>query len=1533
MMSDRSFRAATSTPTGMHGGHQFFAAKQVKMAVALRTSAWVWLLISTVMCSAREAPILGLANPIDGREVHQEYYFVNATILDGPICNTSNNGFFDAGVGGTLSSYSKFRVHVPFRDGKLSQPVYQSIIHQSGDTTTYQLSIVNYNGKRRAYTCGPILGHRLHTYFILPLEPILGIRTYDAYITKTRKVEHNGLGHQPFIPHVFREGLGDIPPIFCAPNTGSPRVNTTTLQITYDDNRTRTVPSKRYAEGVHFRIQNVRNSSGHYVCSARNKANKEPIVFNFRVDIEFAPDFTGTQENITGVVGQPLHVRCVVASWPALDISSFRVELPNGSNVSVTPLAQPNWQPQAVTVLNIGRASARHGGLYKCIANNSIGTTVTTVRVTLTVPPCPHLFRHSGHIQCVPCACSANGAESCDDTGNCTCREGFSGSRCQDCASGFYRFGEDCVRCACSVIGARSGTKCNQTTGQCNCLASFSGQQCTYCRDGQFANDIATKQTCVPFAAATTSNPGGCTDCYCSVKGSLSNVCSDGEGICRCYRNYTGVKCDSCISPSQFHTTEGGCQELSEELFTASRDSLVEGDVLDLAHPFVFGSQFTHHHNVSVSLDGYMSLNGFTGGVNDNSFVTEQEAIIAPFWATRSKNLSCSLGKVTTHRVSESVDSATFAAIKNAVKEKYRGDDEFRPREAILTTWLEIPENNQHNKRNTFQAAIISDDCQSFAVLQYPKNGISWKGIPYPVMAAGKVLPTSGTRQVNPIAGVYNLTNGCSKKLRARKHCLDSVTNASAKPQAYHLMTRCPDTKEQASARIIELTRNIGVGLECAIVGGIHLDSDTKISSHCCYGRGGNLIDFGFYRPFQQLSDADSKLRSACHVGGVLSHFFSNRNSPKPADERVPFLMGVAFGDPHLVSFRGKSFDFHVVGEFVLAAVSGVNHSLEVTARMEVHPLSNAANFTSITRVAIRITQGTSKHTEEVYSNEIGRLESNSPYSSSPGVVHLGSFSVKVDVQRHPVLALSLHIPRNAQVTGLLNIDRDNELILENSTALREEAKKYQVDKARSPFSYTDSPDSSYEKFNPTNPPTTGSVNRSVNTSDETISKCEGEETCIADFILTQDYELAYRSRDIARVQRNAAEIFSNLPTLPPIISASTSVLHATFNRSSSIIVTARAAGARTITEITFEASTPLFSFSAKNVSSDSMELTWLPEERYFAQSHDLYLSVSAIDDTGAKASKTIPVTFCGCYGVCEQPPAADDLMLTFTQLGCDSCDTGRTGHNCADDLDSCVSNTCNEPHYECIDVPLPGDGFNCTCTLGFEDQKGSCVDVDECDGDIWYCGNGQCINTEGSYNCNCSRGHYWNGIKCDDVVEDNIKKPTPGDKVHPTPFAGKDGEGGRNSVGGPPRHNGSVDAASTPIPKSTTTRHGIQAHFNSTHETAQNTGQTNLKRQITFAAGGLAGLILVSTMLFAFWHRTRQQEKNQGSFHPGKAVSEADLDLELYRKPSRMTLKKIASRDSILDVSGQTPPVPGSLADFSSILESTLAKDKHDWQ
>ncbi|XP_067621354.1 laminin subunit alpha-1 isoform X1 [Eurosta solidaginis] len=103
---------------------------------------------------------------------------------------------------------------------------------------------------------------------------------------------------------------------------------------------------------------------------------------------------------------------------------------------------------------------------------------------------------------CQLCACTGRGAAgTCDAVGGqCHCREGFRGDRCDECVSGYY--GDECRRCECDVRGTMPDTEC---AGVCKCKAHVSGDTCSECLPGYY--DLSVEQ------------PDGCAPCWCSGVG------------------------------------------------------------------------------------------------------------------------------------------------------------------------------------------------------------------------------------------------------------------------------------------------------------------------------------------------------------------------------------------------------------------------------------------------------------------------------------------------------------------------------------------------------------------------------------------------------------------------------------------------------------------------------------------------------------------------------------------------------------------------------------------------------------------------------------------------------------------------------------------------------------------------------------------------------------------------------------------------------------------------------------------------------
>uniref|UniRef100_A0A663ED62 Laminin subunit alpha 3 n=1 Tax=Aquila chrysaetos chrysaetos TaxID=223781 RepID=A0A663ED62_AQUCH len=116
-----------------------------------------------------------------------------------------------------------------------------------------------------------------------------------------------------------------------------------------------------------------------------------------------------------------------------------------------------------------------------------------------------HYFSYHPLAGCESCNCSERGvvnvaSPECEKTnGQCKCKPGIKGRRCDQCAPGTYGF-PNCMPCNCSRDGTEPDV-CDPQTGICLCKENVEGAECDTCRPGSFYLD--------------PSNPRGCTSCFC----------------------------------------------------------------------------------------------------------------------------------------------------------------------------------------------------------------------------------------------------------------------------------------------------------------------------------------------------------------------------------------------------------------------------------------------------------------------------------------------------------------------------------------------------------------------------------------------------------------------------------------------------------------------------------------------------------------------------------------------------------------------------------------------------------------------------------------------------------------------------------------------------------------------------------------------------------------------------------------------------------------------------------------------------------
>ncbi|XP_030622895.1 agrin [Chanos chanos] len=101
--------------------------------------------------------------------------------------------------------------------------------------------------------------------------------------------------------------------------------------------------------------------------------------------------------------------------------------------------------------------------------------------------------------------------------------------------------------CQCNHYGSYGGT-CDPTTGQCSCKPGVGGLKCDRCEPG-FWN----------FRGIVTENMSGCTPCNCDPVGSVRDDCEQMSGLCSCKTGVKGLKCDVCPDGSKMAMS--GCDK------------------------------------------------------------------------------------------------------------------------------------------------------------------------------------------------------------------------------------------------------------------------------------------------------------------------------------------------------------------------------------------------------------------------------------------------------------------------------------------------------------------------------------------------------------------------------------------------------------------------------------------------------------------------------------------------------------------------------------------------------------------------------------------------------------------------------------------------------------------------------------------------------------------------------------------------------------------------------------------------------------
>ncbi|KAL3861926.1 hypothetical protein ACJMK2_007937, partial [Sinanodonta woodiana] len=469
-------------------------------------------------------------------------------------------------------------------------------------------------------------------------------------------------------------------------------------------------------------------------------------------------------------------------------------------------------------------------------------------------------------------------------------------------------------------------------------------------------------------------------------------------------------------------------------------------------------------------------------------------SFLAPYYTDLDLNKS---GGTIYYQIYDVTRNSTLATNINVLKAQnfivdVEGDKTFSAKVLVLVTWLEVPPypgDIRSNERVTFQAALVTDGINTFAIYLYFDKEMKFLrsrvfiGFSFVTGEFQKHLVSFTSAAMRPDTHVrsrgyngvlhYRLASPNDGLSNDEFKCLEwyesNAGNISYYEEMDDVMPTCPCSLRwiwfQNWFTFPDFFASSHMNTFCTLI-----RPATLYSPHgktCCYDRrswtwvstppraGGFLLYHPSTHPKEHETE-DVRMRDICCDKTSLCHLYYELRPVGRCFNNFPFVPGWFWGDPHIETLDKRKYTFNGFGEYTMIKLDTGNQTFVLQARTDLATDTNGSftNATIFSAFAAKDSMNASIHVElnserdglsvfgnrADYSLEFTRIQSGIiletevltlyKYSDPPTLMALFTLSgISMNISlREGMLALGLSMPKTfaGMTKGLLgNFNED----------------------------------------------------------------------------------------------------------------------------------------------------------------------------------------------------------------------------------------------------------------------------------------------------------------------------------------------------------------------------------------------------------------------------------------------------------------------------------------------------------------------------